>query len=197
MVEGDHHIARQQRFLHEIIVGRAGVHMRPERLELRPHGFGFRTLESRDHATREGRVEIALEETRHQPAGAGRETQRAFSRLGLDVRGPFAQLHIGQRVDIGPGREILQRFLLGGHHVGRLHPRNILLLVRAELAEGDEVVGDARCARRRHEIIHGVEARGHQRLDFAMQRAEQRYVRLPAFVSASTRTVKAAGSSTA
>ena len=51
-----------------------------------------------------------------------------------------------------PCGQVFQRLLVGGHDVGRLHPRNVLLLARAELAETEIGLVDADAHQRFGEV---------------------------------------------
>ena len=85
MVEGDPDLARHQRLLHEIVGRGFGVHMRPDVLERAPHLLGLGRAEGRDHAAGEGRIEIALEEARQQPARPGGEAEARWPVLSWIV----------------------------------------------------------------------------------------------------------------
>ena len=70
VIEGDPDLLSEQRLLHEGVIGRVGIGVLPQLLELVPAGFGLGGAEFGHHRPGVGRHEKALEETVLQPVGA-------------------------------------------------------------------------------------------------------------------------------
>ena len=114
--------------------------MLPQFAELFPGGHGVVGCEGADYAIGVGRIEIALEEAVLETLRTGRKAEFGFARGFLDLGRPFDQLVVGQGIDISAFGQIFESLLVGGHDVGRLHPRHILKLIGAELGERVEGV---------------------------------------------------------
>ncbi len=169
MIEGEPDLAAEQRLLHEIIIGRVRIDRLPECLEGGPHGLGLGRAERGHHATGIGRIEIAFEEPGHQALRPRGKPEPALTGLLLDRFRPGRELVVAERVDVGAGRQIGQRLLVGDHDVGCLHPGDIELLVGAELAELHEARGNAAIAELRRDVVDGVEGvDGSERLQLAV-----------------------------
>ena len=65
----------------------------------------------------------------HQAHRSRREAEHAFAGGLLDRRAPVFELLVGEGVDVGAGRQVLEGLLVDGQHVRRLHPRNVVRLV--------------------------------------------------------------------
>ncbi len=101
------------------------------------------------------------------------EAQAAFTRRALDVGRPLTELLIGQRVDVSALRKILQRALVCGHHIGRLHPWHVDLVRSAELAQRCNAVGNAAILQPRHDVIDFIQRLQRQKAgQLAMQCAD-------------------------
>ena len=117
----------------------------------------------------------------------------------VERRAPLTELLPRQRVDIGALGQIFERVLVGGHDVGRLHPRYVVEEVvgaeqagvevrRGELAVGRQVVGDIDHVHQRVGTLErregAVQGADHVDLGGAGLRACQNDVQHRAFLSA-------------
>ena len=175
VVEGDPHLAGQQRLLHEAVVDRLRVDVGPQ-LIAQPlqHGRSLVALEVADHAAGEGRPHVALQEAMEQ-AGL-REAAQRLSLALVDRLAPIGKLLPGQVVQVGAGRQVLQRVLVRAHDVGGLHPGHVIeVVVAAQQAGLQEGLGEVAAGRqvlgRVDHVSHGVDPL--QGREGAVQRADQ------------------------
>ena len=106
-----------------------------ERFPCADGGVGFKRAH---HAVGVGRIQVALEEAVLQTVGASRKAELLVACRLFHSGRPCDQLVIGQRVDVSAFGQEFQCLFVSGHDVGRLHPRQIMLLIRAQLAQFQE-----------------------------------------------------------
>ena len=109
-----------------------------------------------------------------QPVLARRQPEFPVAGGVRDVGAPFGQLLPGEIVDIRAIGQVLERLVAGDHDVRGLRPRNVELLVRAELAELEVLRADPQVGQLGGDVRDvSQESVGRQRGEVAMQRAEQ------------------------
>jgi hypothetical protein len=135
VVPGDPHLAGLERLLHERVPGRLGVGQRPGAPHPLPHGLRVGAGELGVERAGEARVGVALEEPPDEAVLGGGEAQPLGALLLLDALPPGGELLVGERVDVGAGRQRADGLLAGDHQVAGLRPRDVDGGVAADLGE--------------------------------------------------------------